>query len=104
MSAIGWYKCKCGKGGVKLWRLPHFARNELRCAACACADEGMDASAVGDDGRTEWPGGIHTDCVGSWIPAVPVSGDEPFSFWGYTSVPQAGVEWWHFLPTQSSGA
>lgn len=39
--------------------------------------------------------------IGWMVPAVPTEDGE--TFWGYTSVPQAGCEWWHRLPATPSG-
>jgi len=38
-----------------------------------------------------------TDQIGWRVPAVPTEGND--SYWGYTSVPQAGCDWWDRLPT-----
>ncbi len=36
------------------------------------------------------------DQIGWLVPAVPTK--EGDTYWGYTSVPQAGVKWWERLP------
>lgn len=100
------YKCSgCGAHGVKLWRQYQTSVSalELKCAECGVKDQNQDdgqcvprsADAIGDDGR--WHGGIagSTDTIGWLVPAVPSEN----SFWGYTSVPQEGVDWWRRLPT-----
>lgn len=97
------YRCACGRTGVKLWRLPHFANNALLCCDCVCEREGLDVSEMDATGRVPWRG-MRTDQVGSWLPAVPVRGDEPGSFWGYTSVPELDVVWWCALPLRPSGS
>ncbi|HOI96943.1 MAG TPA: hypothetical protein PLA19_00355 [Candidatus Pacearchaeota archaeon] len=38
------------------------------------------------------------DQIGWLIPAVPAEGND--TYWGYTSVPQAGCNWWDKLPTR----
>jgi len=38
-----------------------------------------------------------TDQIGWRVPAVPT--EDGGTFWGYTSVPQAGCDWWASLPT-----
>jgi hypothetical protein len=45
-----------------------------------------------------------TDQIGWRIPAVPTEAND--TFWGYTSVPEAGCKWWNRLPTlpPASGA
>lgn len=37
-----------------------------------------------------------SDSIGWLVPAVPTEEDD--TYWGYTSVPQPGVEWWQRLP------
>lgn len=41
-----------------------------------------------------------TDQIGWRVPAVPT--EENDSYWGYTSVPQEGCDWWNRLPTLPS--
>jgi len=41
-----------------------------------------------------------TDQIGWRVPAVPT--EDGKSYWGYTSVPQPGCDWWSNLPTTSS--
>lgn len=81
------YRCgKCGAHGVKLWRPASTFAPELLCVACAehsaCErlETGRDAS----------------DQIGGYVPAVPT--EDGRDFWGYTSVPRAGVAWWKGLP------
>jgi hypothetical protein len=38
-----------------------------------------------------------TDQIGWRVPAVPT--EDGKSYWGYTSVPQPGCDWWESLPT-----
>lgn len=80
------YRCgTCDAHGCKLWRPAHGI--ELRCVACAeqKAGERLDVFACSG-----------VDQIGAWLPAVP--DEEGVSFWGYTSVPRAGVAWWRGLP------
>jgi len=75
------YRCgKCDLRGVKLWRESHSSHVDLRCAACAGATDDLADS----------------DQIGCHVPAVP--DEDGKSWWGYTSVPQAGCEWWARLP------
>ena len=95
------YKCgKCGAFGVKLWRdMTFFASSvDLRCASCLDQGE-VDAQGYfnGKYGKTDQ---CDTDELGSMLPAVPTEDEE--SYWGYSSVPQAGVLWWRNLPNQRS--
>jgi hypothetical protein len=90
------YQCtKCGATGVKLWREYNtFAdMTQPMCAFCACADQGKDSSTVNSAGLRTSKHGL-TDQIGYMVPAVPC-GD---GFWGYTTVPQDGVDWWLRLP------
>jgi hypothetical protein len=80
------YKCKeCGASGVRLFReYQTFADYiTLRCTVCALANQKM----------TEQDG---PHSCGWLVAAVPT--EENDTFWGYTSVPLEGVEWWNNLP------
>jgi len=96
------YLCAdCGARGVKLWR-PAHDDSPLRCADCACARGGIDglpinAGSIDQDGRRPSSYG-RTDQIGMLLPAVP--DEEGAGFWGYTSVPDAGVLWWRRLPSR----
>ena len=93
------YICaSCGSSGVKLWRHIHDGTCGW-CAACACdlVDIPNDISA---SGRREGVNG-RTDQLYSSVSGVnllPWVLDADGSTWGYTSVPDAGVDWWHALP------
>ena len=95
------YKCsKCDATSCKLWReyqtlLKH---QSLFCAKCAAKDQKEDISDIDADGRRKLEDfGGRTDQIGWYIPAVPA--EENDTYWGYTSVPQAGCDWWRNLPT-----
>lgn len=98
------YKCAgCGDHGVKLWREYNTMACyiTLRCAACAVANQAGEIgpnTVIGDDGKCEAKHGYRTDQIGYLMPAVPTEDGE--TFWGYTSVPQPGVDWWKRLPTR----
>jgi hypothetical protein len=92
------YRCgTCGDTGVKLWRRyqTFLDHQDLLCGDCAAKDQGEEPP--GADGKIETDCG-RSDAIGWMVPAVPTESGE--TFWGYTSVPQAGVEWWHRLPTR----
>ena len=36
--------------------------------------------------------------IGWYVPAIP--DEEGLGYWGYTSVPQEGIDWWQALPTR----
>lgn len=94
------YVCgKCGASGCKLWREYQTFLNHqnLRCAPCAAETEEEDISNIDKDGLRESNHGMKTDQIGWYIPAVPT--EENDTYWGYTSVPERGVQWWRGLPT-----
>ncbi len=96
------YKCgKCGATNCKLWRdYQTFLKNQsLLCAKCAGEEQKKDVSDIDDEGRRslEEGLGVRTDQIGWRIPAVPT--EENDTYWGYTSVPQPGCDWWRGLPT-----
>ena len=98
------YECSdCGITGVKLWRLYNtfLSHQHLRCASCACQEYDLPDS-VDPNGKSVWEG-LTSDTIngGSMIPAVPTEDGD--TYWGYTSVPQAGVDWWRQLPVKASG-
>jgi hypothetical protein len=79
------YRCaSCGAHGCKLWRPYQTTMPRLLCVVCAEQDQGdrLDTSS--------------SDQIGWYVPAVPM--EEGDGFWGYTSVPAAGVAWWKSLP------
>lgn len=100
---VGYTCSKCQTHGVKLWRVYQTMGIELCCAKCACeaCDEDIDPKTIDDDGmrpriKEYAQPGERTDQIGIWIPAVP--DEEGDGFWGYTSVPDWGCEWWKSLP------
>lgn len=95
------YVCShCGKSGVKLWRLYQSFDAELLCVNCAADDQHKTITHIYENGSMliaeshapDFP----SDQIGWYIPAVP--DEEGVGYWGYTSVPQDGVEWWKRLP------
>lgn len=83
----GRYACgDCGAKNVRLWRdyQTVLIAQTLRCRTCCEKHEGKTFS----DG---------SDQLGWSVPAVPTS--DGSTFWGYSSVPQAAVDWWYALPT-----
>ena len=97
-----WYKCKvCEKNGVKLWR--NFSNflvdTTLLCVNCAIArsgpHNGEDYSTMTEEGKHRGVTGL-TDQLPFGVAAIPtMKGD---TFWGYTSAPDDGVDWWTRLP------
>ncbi len=101
------YRCsQCPAHGVKLWRQYQTCADYIKLLCCDCAvhDQVVRSSiepgtVVGDDGKIDFCG-MRSDQIGWLVPAVPCEDDD--TYWGYTSVPQAGVEWWKRLPTRSA--
>ncbi len=94
------YKCTtCGKHGCKMWREYNVCADytELVCCDCAGKSQEKDVSTIDADGRRETEYG-RSDQIGWRIPAIPT--EEGDTYWGYSSVPQAGVNWWTRLPTR----
>jgi hypothetical protein len=83
------YVCgECGVSGVHLYRdyqtfLDHLT---LRCQACALKHQKRDA-----------PDSPSEHSIGWLVAAVPT--EEGDTYWGFTSVPDAGVRWWDNLPS-----
>ena len=99
------YKCSaCGVHGGKLWRqYQTFADHiELLCVDCGGKDQKKDVADVDEKGRilsdSEYDPGRRLDQIGWLVPAVPT--EEGDTYWGYSSVPKAGVEWWWRLPSR----
>ena len=81
------YVCsKCGISGVRLYRQYQCLASEvyLLCRACAIKEQKEDPDTK-DEHQIGW-----------LVAAVPTEDGE--TYWGFTSVPQAGVEWWNNLP------
>lgn len=103
------YKCaKCEAHGCKLYREYQSWHPVLMCAPCTSEKmkeiQRKHAGYEGDYGiETLDAVGLRdtkhgkTDQIGLYIPAVP--DEEGAGFWGYTSIPQAGCDWWRNLPS-----
>lgn len=92
------YVCgNCGARGVKLWRLYQDMQPDLRCADCAAEEQHKTIKTLDETGKILSPTG-RTDQIGWRIPAVPLADMD--GYWGYTSVPEAGVRWWQALPNR----
>jgi len=105
------YKCsKCGAHGCKLWREYQTFCPDLYCAPCAikCQERYKDIpvkkilATMRPDGQHEliefpdWGKGQFGDQFSWMVPAVP--DEEEIGYWGYTSTPTSGIEWWKALP------
>lgn len=92
------YVCKsCGASNVKLWREYGVFHPEMLCRNCAAKDQDANISDIDEYGKFTDNDGVRSDCIRWYIPAVP--DEEGVGFWGYTSVPQDGIDWWTSLPT-----
>lgn len=106
------YKCStCGAHGVKLWReYQTFLDNQsLLCGSCACKEQSKEGKTFTIEAKeggklyiTHYPDPYEFsgsgDQIGWRIPAVPTK--EGDTYWGYTSVPQDGCDWWNRLPLE----
>ena len=91
------YKCaNCGATNCKLWRECQTVDPQLLCASCAAKDQNKDISDIDADGTRSGVNG-RTDQIGWYVPAVP--DEQGIGYWGYTSIPDVGVNWWKNLPT-----
>ncbi len=100
------YRCtQCGKTHVKLWRTYCCIAiaTDLLCPECLRekfkTPNFKPVLFLNEQGNYCWKKNeqetFHTDQIGTYVPAVPT--EENDTFWGYTSVPQEGVEWWRNL-------
>jgi len=108
------YRCTtCGAHGCKLWREYSSFASQQTLACCDCAGEeakrtskcGYDVALIDEHGLLplRYSDGVDagfTDQIGWRTPAVPT--ENGGNFWGYTSVPTPGVDWWRRLPTRVS--
>lgn len=88
----------CGATGCKLWRESHCYSGKIPvlCASCVMRKDGKTRTLDADGKWYDEECG-KCDQIGWFVPAVPDV--EGVGFWGYTSVPADGVEWWRTLPT-----
>ena len=85
------YSCSsCAKKNVKLWRQTHVKNVQLKCSIC------LNCEDVDSEGKILSKTGLKTDCIGNFIPAVPIKGEDD-GFWGYYSIPEADMKWWRSL-------
>jgi len=97
------YRCgACGATQCKLWRdyQTFLEHQSLLCGSCALTEQQKDGPIDGDGKHPDADiCGQLTDSIGWRVPAVPT--EDGSTFWGYTSVPDAGVKWWRSMPTVS---
>lgn len=106
------YRCGvCNKTGVKLWReyQTFLDHQSLSCADCAMKRAEKNNSGCRYVGPVSAKGTLkveytkhghshETDTIGWLVPAVPT--EDGGTFWGYTSVPREGVDWWRQIPSE----
>lgn len=84
------YICEeCNKSGVRLYReYQTFLENQtLRCKFCAMKNQ-----------NKQKPDSESEHSIGWLVAAVPT--EDGTTYWGYTSVPEDGVQWWNNLPKE----
>lgn len=90
------YVCaKCHGDKCKLWREYQTFNPQLLCVLCAARDQTITIGKMTEAGRYAGKYGF-TDQIGWYVPAIP--DEEGAGYWGYTSVPEAGIKWWRALP------
>lgn len=91
-----WYVCEfCGERNVRLYRSYMSSCVTLACAHCAEREQNK---------RREKD---RPHAIGWRIPAVPFADDanrKDATWWGYSAVPQDGVEWWDSLASNHHSA
>lgn len=85
-------ECECH--GDKLWRRYQTFMPEVLCGPCVVKKFPPNDSLWRD--RSSYLTG-EGDQLGWFVPCVPT--EDNSTYWGYTAVPQAGVEWWKRLPS-----
>lgn len=89
------YKCsECGVSGVRLYREYQTFLNNSSLNCTKCALERYKRSHNGEEFDFEGKDIAHS--IGWVIAAVPC--EDGRHYWGYTSVPKEGVDWWERLP------
>lgn len=89
------YRCNgCGAHGVRLYReyQTFLDHQTLLCTQCTLKDQKLTvADPYVDITKAR--------AIGWRVPAVPTQDGE--TYWGYTSCPEEGVQWWRSLPIHS---
>ncbi len=104
------YKCDtCNATNCKLWReYCTFGKIALECVDCAIQSQSVPGTSslgkyakveVAEDGTWLTDFGIRSDSLGWRVPAIP--DEEGVGYWGYTSVPSSGINWWKGLPLRN---
>jgi len=90
LGATPWYyKCsKCGAEGCKLWRQAQTLASNIKLLCANCSEKNQHGEI--DD--------KHPSAIGWLVEAVPTEDGD--TFWGRTSIPKDGCDWWDSLPTR----
>lgn len=95
------YECyRCHMTGVKLWREWNTFLDQQQLLCHDCIHIVKKDQVERNKEMTETYRIPETDQLGGMAPAVPTEDGQ--TFWGYSSVPSAGVEWWKALPLRST--
>jgi hypothetical protein len=100
-AAPAGYVCtECSAHGCKLWRQYQTCADSisLLCANCALKRNNLEGVTIDDSGKHRDSEALFaTDNIGWLVPAVPT--EDGVTYFGYTSAPQDGVDWWVALPS-----
>lgn len=106
------YKCiNCKATNCKLWRNYGSFTIDLECLDCVVKDQSKPAVAPGfakiaatvtfaEDGTYMDQYGERSSVIGWRVPAIP--DEEGCGYWGHTSAPQTGINWWKSLPLRGA--
>ncbi len=82
------YVCTvCVAQGVRLYRRSHVVLEAIFLYCTRCASDHQRCQPTQNDTQ-----------IGIFVAAVPT--EDESSYWGYSSVPERGVQWWQRLPTE----
>ena len=68
----------------------------LLCCDCAAQDQSEDISSMNEQGYRVGRFQDKDYTIGSFVPAIP--DQEGLGYWGYMSIPKAGIDWWERIP------
>lgn len=92
IAPTGYVCAYCARAGCKLWREYQTFANHTTLLCHDCSTYEQDHAVAGSETTPD------SDAIGWRVPAILT--EEGDTFWGYTSVPQDGVDWWRQLPTR----
>lgn len=94
------YVCSCGAKGIRLYREYNtfVSAQEYSCRKCAIERYNKGHSEPYGTPNKLFPINDKESQIGFLVAAVPTEDGE--TFWGYTSVPEDGCEWWYALPKE----